>query len=135
MHKRRNLLAVALLLATSVAMTGTARAQYNCTVPGNSFDDVYCLTRVYVRADDELTVAYQRLLKKLPASAQVTLRRTQRAWIAARNADCTERDSRRGDVIYIGCAVDRTTSRTNFLNDRYRECLSVGCQLAKLNGS
>ncbi|WP_425146067.1 lysozyme inhibitor LprI family protein [Deinococcus sp.] len=128
----KNLTATFVLIA-SMALTGTAHAQYNCTVPGNSFDDVYCLTRVYVKADDELTVAYQRLLKRLPASAQATLRRTERAWIASRNADCTAQDSRRGDIIYIGCAVDRTISRTNFLNDRYRECVSVGCQPAKLN--
>ncbi|WP_424951533.1 lysozyme inhibitor LprI family protein [Deinococcus sp.] len=118
-----------------MALTGTARAQTDCNVPGNGFDDVYCLNKVFLKADDDLNAVYQKLLKKLPASAQTTLRRSQRAWVAARNADCTERDSGRGAVFYIDCATERTTSRTNFLNDRYRECLSSGCQPAKLNGS
>lgn len=126
-------LTAAILLVAGTAVTGTAHAQNNCNVPGNSFEDVYCLSKVFVKADDDLNVAYQKLLKRLPASAQATLRRTQRTWLAKRNADCTATDSKQGDIIYIGCAVDRTTARTNFLTDRYRECISSGCQPAKLN--
>ncbi|GGR14523.1 lysozyme inhibitor LprI family protein [Deinococcus ruber] len=123
----------AVLVAAGMTAGGTAQAQNNCNTPGNSFEDVYCLSKVFVKADDDLNVAYQKLLKRLSPRAQATLRRTQRAWVSARNTDCTATDSKMGDIIYIGCAVDRTTARTNFLNDRYRECISSGCQPAKLN--
>lgn len=133
MQRTLNTLTAAILLAAGMMVTGTAHAQNNCNTPGNSFEDVYCLVKVFVKADDDLNVAYQKLLRRLTPSAQGTLRRTQRAWVAARNTDCTATDSRQGATLYIGCAVDRTTARTNFLNDRYRECISSGCQPSKLN--
>ena len=123
----------AIVLTAGMTLTGTASAQNNCASPGNSFEDVYCLVKVFVKADDDLNVAYQRLIRRLAPNDQNVLRRTQRAWVAARNASCTASDSTQGSVIYIGCAVDRTTARTNFLNDRYRECVSSGCRPAKLN--
>lgn len=133
MQRTLGILTAATFLATSLTLTGTAQAQNNCNTPGNSFEDVYCLSKVFVKADDDLNAAYQKLLKRLSPAAQVTLRRTQRTWLTARNTTCTENDAKLGAVIYMDCAVDRTTSRSNFLNDRLRECLSSGCQPAKLN--
>jgi uncharacterized protein YecT (DUF1311 family) len=133
MQKVMNVLTAAVVVLGASAVTGTAQAQNNCNTPGNSFEDVYCLSKVFVKADDDLNTVYQKLLKRLSPVAQATLRRTQRAWLSARNTDCTENDAKLGAVIYMDCAVDRTTSRSNFLNDRLRECLSSGCQPAKLN--
>ena len=133
MQRTLGILTAATFLATSLTLTGTAQAQNNCNTPGNSFEDVYCLSKVFVKADDDLNTVYQKLLKRLSPAAQVTLRRTQRAWLNGRNTTCTENDAKLGAVIYMDCAVDRTTSRSNFLNDRLRECLSSGCQPAKLN--
>lgn len=128
----RGMVAAALLVGSSV-VTGTAQAQSNCNTALNGFEDVYCASKVFIRADDDLNAVYQKLVKRLSPSAQATLRRTQRAWVAGRNSDCSEDGGKLGTVISMGCAVDKTTSRTNFLNDRLRECLSSGCQPAKLN--
>ena len=128
----RGMVAAALLMGSSM-VTGAAQAQSNCNTTLNGFEDVYCASKVFIRADDDLNTVYQKLVKRLSPAAQVTLRRTQRAWVAGRNSECSEDGGKLGTVISMGCAVDQTTSRTNFLNDRLRECLSSGCQPAKLN--
>ncbi|MFD1734092.1 lysozyme inhibitor LprI family protein [Deinococcus malanensis] len=120
------------LLVVGAGLLSSAGAQSNCDTPGNTFDEVYCLSKVLVKADDELNAVYGKLLKRLPAAAQVNLRQTQRSWLARRDSECTGRDSRLGEVIYTGCAVDMTVQRVNFLNARYRECMSSGCQPSKL---
>lgn len=133
MQKVLNMLTAAVLVFGGSAVTGAARAQSNCNTTLNGFEDVYCASKVFIRADDDLNAVYQKLVRRLSPAAQATLRRTQRTWVAGRNSDCSEQDSKLGTVISMGCAVDKTTSRTNFLNDRLRECLSSGCQPAKLN--
>jgi uncharacterized protein YecT (DUF1311 family) len=133
MKKLMNVCTAAVLIVGSSMVMGTAQAQSNCNTTLNSFEDVYCSSKVFIKADDDLNTVYQRLVKRLGASGQATLRRTQRAWVAGRNSECSEQDSKLGTVISMSCAVDKTTSRTNFLNDRLRECLSSGCQPAKLN--
>lgn len=122
----------ALALVISPLTLGTAQAQQNCNFPKGSFDQVYCDAKVMIRADDELNATYQKLLKKLSPSAQQVLRQTQRAWMTERDTECVEYDPNKGDVIYSDCAVQKTTQRLNFLNDRLRECLSSGCQPSKL---
>lgn len=126
------ILKVALFLGTALALTSQAGAQNNCDRPNGSFDQVYCQMKVLTRADADLNVAYTLLLKKLAPAAQGRLRETQRAWLVRRDRDCVEYDASRGDVVYIGCAVDTTTERLNFLNDRLRECNSSGCQPSRL---
>lgn len=124
-------LSAAFLIVSGVPLS-RAHAQNNCDLPQGSFDQVYCQVKVLVRADDQMNTAYQALLKRLPPAAQATLRQTQRAWMARRDRDCVEYDARRGDLVYTGCAVETTTARLNFLNDRLRECQSSGCQPSKL---
>lgn len=121
------------LLITSAWMISPVRAQMNCDTNANSsFEDVYCDAKTFVKADDDLNVAYQKLVKKLRPADQAVLRQTQRAWIEKRNKEATGTDSKVGTVIYLSAALKMTTERTNFLNDRYRECLSSGCQPSKL---
>lgn len=125
------------LTATVLAVStfcgfGPARAQTNCDVTGSDFEDVYCLAKTFVKADDDLNVVYQKLLKKLSPAAQPSLRRFQRAWVERRNTETSSKDSRAGTVIDLDLAVNMTTERVNFLTDRYRECLSSGCQPSKL---
>jgi len=132
MNRKRGGFTAALVLVTSVWMTGPAQAQTNCNTPNSSFEDVYCLTKTFVQADADLNVAYQKLMKKLKPADQSTLRQLQRAWVEDRNARTTSQDSKARTVIDIDLAVEMTTSRSNFLNDRYRECVSSGCQPNKL---
>lgn len=122
----------AVLLVAHFGVFGTAQAQQGCNLPRGSFDQVYCQAKVLIRADDELNATYQKLLKRLNAAGQATLRQTQRAWLAGRDTDCVQYDTDKGDLISADCAVDKTTERLNFLNDRLRECLSSGCQISRL---
>ena len=122
----------ALISVFVLALTPSAGAQNNCDRPNGSFDQVYCQMKVLTRADADLNVAYTLLLKKLAPAAQGRLRETQRAWLVRRDRDCVEYSASRGDVVYIDCAVDTTTERLNFLNDRLRECNSSGCQPSRL---
>lgn len=120
------------LTAAGLTMFGPAQAQTNCDVTGSDFEDVYCLAKTFVKDDDDLNVVYQKLIRRLSPSAQVSLRRYQRAWVERRNTDTSSKDSKAGTVIDLDLAVNMTTERFNFLNDRYRECLSSGCQPGKL---
>ncbi|RJF71780.1 DUF1311 domain-containing protein [Deinococcus cavernae] len=110
-----------------LGLTGSAQAQQSCDFPVGTFDQVYCVNKVTLQADAEMNVAYQKLLKKLTAAQQQTLRQTQRAWMAKRDRDCVD-----GYTVYVNCTHDMTVSRLNFLNDRLRECNSSGCQPSKL---
>lgn len=132
MNRRRGGFPAILMLVTSVWWPGTAQAQTSCDTTSSDFEDVYCDAKTFVKADDDLNVAYQRLIKRLTPQAQATLRQTQRTWVEQRNARSTATDSKLGPVIYLSTALDMTTKRINFLNDRYRECVSSGCQPNKL---
>lgn len=120
-----------LLVLTNLMFFSPAQAQQSCNFPKGSFDQVYCDAKVLIRADDELNATYQKLLKRLSPSAQQTLRQFQRAWMTERNTECVSADGK-GTIVYSECAVQKTTERLNFLNDRLRECLSSGCQPSKL---
>ncbi|WP_424951532.1 lysozyme inhibitor LprI family protein [Deinococcus sp.] len=135
MRNQLSSLTAAVLLAASVVLTGTARAQTNCNVPGRvPASAVYDCTK---KANQDMNTAYQQLMKKLPASDQPTLRYSQDFWVGRRALDCwvayggPEHD---GAGYYIDdvCFLKSTISRINFLNNRYRECLTSGCQPAKL---
>lgn len=128
----QTILKTALMLAAALALMPAAGAQNNCDRPNGSFDQVYCQIKVLVRADADMNVAYTLLLRKLTPAAQTQLRQTQRAWLARRDRDCVEYSASRGDVVYSGCAVETTTERLNFLNDRLRECNTTGCQPSRL---
>lgn len=120
-------------LATLCVLLGAvnARAQQNCDGKTSDFDAVYCLSKVFVQADADLNTAYQKLRGQLNAAGQLRLRDLERAWIARRNRECVG-DSGRGKLVYVDCAVQMTVDRANFLNDRYRECITSGCRVSAL---
>lgn len=63
----------------------------------------------------------------IDATTKKKLKETQLAWIQERNTECSWKDER-GSFVNMDCAKNKTISRTNFLNDRIRECKSTGCQ-------
>ncbi len=132
MNKKTLHLAATLTVLSTLVFGSPAHAQQSCNYPKGTFDQVYCDAKVLVRADDELNVTYQKLLKRLSAGGQQTLRQTQRTWMKERDGTCVATDPKWGSVVYGDCAVQKTTDRLNFLNDRLRECLSSGCQASKL---
>ncbi len=103
----------------------------NCEKPKNDFDGLYCLNKIYVTADKELNDSYKKLVSKLDPTMKTSLRDSQRKWMETRNAECSWKDER-GFYVNMQCATDKTVERKNFLDDRFRECIAVGCQAGKL---
>lgn len=108
-----------------------ATAWADCDKTKTDYDVVYCGTKIYLQADHELNDAYKKLVGKLNAEGKKLLKSGQLAWIETRNTQCTMR--RANDILVnLDCATHTTVERTQFLNDRYRECVSAGCMASKL---
>ena len=112
-------------------LSAAAFANSACDKPRNDFDGLYCLNKVYQEADAELNANYKKLLAKLDATGAATLKKGQLGWINERNLSCSRRE-RDGFFVNLGCATTQTINRAQFLQDRYRECVSSGCQNSKL---
>ena len=115
-----------LLCAPSAALANSA-----CDKPRNDFDGLYCLNKVYQEADKELNENYKKLNEKLDDAGRKVLKAGQLAWMRERNQNCSRHE---GEQFYVNldCAADTTINRSQFLQDRLRECLSSGCQNSKL---
>jgi uncharacterized protein YecT (DUF1311 family) len=103
----------------------------SCDDPKTAFDNVYCERKVYMQADTDLNAAYKKLRLLLKAPERATLLQSQHAWISQRDERCglSEGSSIKIDLT---CAKDMTIERTNWLNDRSRECTSSGCRASRL---
>ncbi len=104
----------------------------DCKDPKNDFDGVYCMTKVYLRADDSLNEAYQEIKKVLTKDEFAILKGSQFKWIEYRNKTCSF-DTSQGFFINFQCATEATLNRTRFLNERYYECITTGCDINKLS--
>lgn len=115
-----------LLCSSSVAFANSA-----CDKPRDDFDGLYCLNKVYQEADRELNENYKKLYAKLDNDGRKTLKSGQVSWIEQRNEDCSRREDK-GFFVNLDCAARTTIERSQFLQDRIRECSSSGCQNSKL---
>lgn len=120
-----------LLLTCLLSASGFAFANSACDTPKNDFDGLYCLNKVYQEADKELNENYKKLSAKLDADGKKKLKSGQLAWIQNRNESCSKAEP---DRFYVDlqCASSTTISRAQFLQNRFRECVSAGCQNSKL---
>ena len=120
-----------LMLAILVCAAGAAQANSACDKPKNDFDDMYCLNKVYMEADKELNDTYSKLNSQLDAAGKARLKAGQLSWIKQRNGQCSKPET---DAFYVDlqCAANTTIKRSQFLQDRVRECASAGCQNSKL---
>jgi uncharacterized protein YecT (DUF1311 family) len=124
--RKTTLTVIALLCASNVALANSA-----CDTPNNDFDGLYCLNKVYQEADKELNDNYKKLKGKLDSEGKELLKTGQLDWIETRNTDCSRRDGAEF-FVNLNCATNTTIERSNFLQDRIRECVSAGCQNSKL---
>lgn len=120
-----------LVLAVLLCAAGAAQANSACDKPQKDFDGLYCLNKVYQEADKELNDNYGKLAGKLDADGKKRLKTGQLAWIEERNGSCSRRE---GNAFFVNleCATGTTIKRSQFLQDRIRECASAGCQDSKL---
>jgi uncharacterized protein YecT (DUF1311 family) len=127
---RRLLLITAMLLASTLG----ARAETACDKPRNDFDGVYCLSKIYQQADQDLNSSYTKLGERLDAREQERLRTGQLAWLRSRDKECSRHEPE-GFYVNLACATKATIARSHFLEDRYRECLSTGCLDSRLSAA
>ncbi len=120
----------ALLFACSLVLS-QAHANSACDTPRNDFDGLYCLNKVYQAADQELNDNYKKLSGKLDRDGERALKSGQLQWMHQRNDNCSRREDS-GFYVNLKCATDITIQRSQFLQDRIRECASSGCQNSKL---
>lgn len=120
-----------LVAAVLLCAAGAAQANSACDQPKQDFDGLYCLNKVYQEADTELNANYGKLAAKLDADGKKRLKAGQLNWIEERNSACSRRD---GTAFYVNlqCATGTTIKRSQFLQNRVRECVSAGCQNSKL---
>ena len=120
-----------LILALLVCSSSAAFANSACDTPKNDFDGLYCLNKVYQEADNELNVNYKKLSAQLDVDGKKVLKSGQLSWISSRNKTCSKRE---GSDFYVNldCATNKTIERSQFLQDRIRECSSSGCLNSKL---
>jgi uncharacterized protein YecT (DUF1311 family) len=119
------------MLAMLLCAAGAAQANSACDKPKNDFDDMYCLSKVYQEADKELNDTYSKLGSQLDADGKKSLKAGQLKWIKSRNGQCSKQEA---NAFYVDlqCATNTTIKRSQFLQDRVRECASAGCQNSKL---
>lgn len=119
------------IIALLLCAPGAAFANSACDKPVNDFDGLYCLNKVYQEADKELNENYKKLNEKLDDAGRKVLKAGQLAWMKERNQNCSRHE---GEQFYVNldCAADTTINRSQFLQDRLRECVSSGCQNSKL---
>jgi uncharacterized protein YecT (DUF1311 family) len=120
-----------LIIALLLCSSSTAWANSACDKPRNDFDGLYCLNKVYQEADNELNDNYKKLSEKLDSEGKKALKSGQLAWMKERNTTCSRQEA---DEFFVNldCATSTTVKRSQFLQDRLRECNSSGCQNSKL---
>lgn len=120
-----------IIIALLVFSSGSALANSACDSPKNDFDGLYCLNKVYQEADKELNENYKKLSAKLDNTGKQALKSGQLSWMAARNQSCSKSDAS-DFYVNLDCATRTTIARSQFLQDRVRECVSAGCLNSKL---
>ncbi|WP_417911288.1 lysozyme inhibitor LprI family protein [Candidatus Electronema sp. PJ] len=120
-----------LIIALLLCSASQALANSACDKPMNDFDGLYCLNKVYQEADNELNANYKKLSEKLDSEGKKALKTGQLAWMKERNATCSRHESNEF-FVNLDCATSSTVKRSQFLQDRLRECISSGCQNSKL---
>ncbi len=120
-----------LLFTLFFGSTALLFANSSCDVPKNDFDGLYCLNKVYQEADKELNENFKNLRTRLDANGKGALKAGQLVWIDSRNNQCSKRVDN-NFYVNLDCATKMTIQRSQFLQDRLRECVSSGCQNSKL---
>ena len=122
----------ALTAALLVVLTcGRAMADSACDKPRDDFDGLYCLSKVYQHSDSDLNSAFSRLRGRLDDAGRSALRAGQITWLQTRDQSCSKHDDN-GFYVNLACATQTTIARTEFLQSRYRECVSSGCMDSRL---
>lgn len=119
------------MIAAALLFSGSVLAGQACDKPRNDFDGLYCLNKIYQEADKELNANYKILVPMLNSEGKALLKRSQLEWIKERNTNCS-RHLEGSFLVDLQCATDTTIERSQFLQNRIRECKSSGCLNSRL---
>ena len=102
----------------------------NCDSARNTYDDIYCTNKIYASADADLNKNYQQLRHQLNETQQKILKKSQLAWIHHRDAECTDDQK---NSVSVQCRFTTTQERNHWLEERLRECQTVGRKTTRLS--
>ncbi len=127
--------AAALLFAAPLRAETDEETSIDCTSPMATFEINACADREFQAADTALNAAYAKALKAVPGLAsdppydakswEEALRRSQRAWVAFRDAECKDHvamfwsGGSGASAEIIGCMTTKTKERTKELGESY----------------
>lgn len=101
----------------------------NCDRARNTYDDIYCKNKVFASADAELNRNYKALRAQLNSRQQAILKRAQLNWINQRDRQCVVDEQ----GVDVDCRLEMTQSRNHWLQERLRECRTIGCKTSALS--
>ncbi len=130
------LLVLASLIMTRAAFAEDQREAIDCANAMSTYEMNACADKDFTAADAELNEVYMQALKSVPSMAvedpaynakswEAALRKSQRAWVAFRDAECqghvamfwTGGTGATADI--VGCMTEKTNARIKELKDRY----------------
>lgn len=138
MHIFRSVLRSAFVLTLPAAfllISVQARAQdhgeltQQCAKYHSSYDQTYCIAKLFLASDNELNDVYKKLKERLKGDSQKGLVQVQRDWIKHRNGAC---EGGTGSID-VDCNYRVNRERTNYLRDRLRECETGSCNNALID--
>ena len=112
-----------------LALFSTATYADNCENPRNTYDDIYCVNKIFASADSDLNKSYKELRQYLSNDQKTILKRSQVAWIKDRDINCSSESK---GAVYVNCNTEKTIERNAWLRERIRECKTIGCKTNSL---
>ena len=123
------------LLAPLPARAEDAEPPVDCANAMSTHEMNFCADKAFQAADAKLNDIYQRSLKRIAgmgsekpydsASFAEALRKSQRAWVTFRDADCKDlvpmiwAGGTATTAEVLGCMTSKTTARSEELRERY----------------
>jgi uncharacterized protein YecT (DUF1311 family) len=112
-----------LLTIFILAMGASARAQ--CEDAKSTAQTNACFAKELKKADTELNGVYRATVKKLHPEDAILLRKTQRAWLAYRDAQCAAEHAlwgggTGGPAAWMSCKLELTRQRTAEIQNTYQ---------------
>ena len=112
----------------TAAMFSNVSYADNCDTARNTYDDIYCTNKVYASADNDLNKNYKLLRAKLTENQKAILKKSQLRWIRERDDECTTSTG-----VNVECRLRTTQERNHWLQERLRECNTIGCKTSRLD--